>query len=240
VDLIGDYAGDELFVIEGDSLLLHSFSDEKLDFSPGFQLLHAAYTVENFLRALLQRKCNFRVVFFSKHVHMCVPQNTPVELRSRYLLAREAIIQHLSCNLALTVPSIEVKAFDTYWSNDFAEYLASRGAYFFMCHDGSFPLSDIADEYESSRKDDDGDTEYPKCASQTSLDETILFEHGEEISGKESLTMPRLEFLRKVTLRSMIYWFTSRGYNIALISSVECRDTKVSCNSLFPLARPWR
>ena len=32
VDLIGDYAGNELFLIEGDSLLLHCFSTSKLDF----------------------------------------------------------------------------------------------------------------------------------------------------------------------------------------------------------------
>lgn len=32
VDLVGDYAGQELFLVEGDSLLLHCFSDVHLDF----------------------------------------------------------------------------------------------------------------------------------------------------------------------------------------------------------------
>ena len=32
VDLVGDYAGQELFLIEGDSLLLRCFSDADLDF----------------------------------------------------------------------------------------------------------------------------------------------------------------------------------------------------------------
>ena len=32
VDLVGDYAGKELFLVEGDSLLLKCFSDPKLDF----------------------------------------------------------------------------------------------------------------------------------------------------------------------------------------------------------------
>ena len=32
VDLVGDYAGKELFLLEGDSLLLHCFSDATLDF----------------------------------------------------------------------------------------------------------------------------------------------------------------------------------------------------------------
>lgn len=33
VDLVGDYAGQELFLLEGDSLLLRIFSDPKLDFN---------------------------------------------------------------------------------------------------------------------------------------------------------------------------------------------------------------
>lgn len=32
VDLVGDYAGKELFLLEGDSLLLRCFNDPKLDF----------------------------------------------------------------------------------------------------------------------------------------------------------------------------------------------------------------
>ncbi|KAB8067411.1 hypothetical protein BDV29DRAFT_163399 [Aspergillus leporis] len=28
LDLVGDYAGDELFILEGDSLLLYCFSDD--------------------------------------------------------------------------------------------------------------------------------------------------------------------------------------------------------------------
>ena len=32
VDLVGDYAGQELFLVEGDSLLLRCFSSANLDF----------------------------------------------------------------------------------------------------------------------------------------------------------------------------------------------------------------
>lgn len=32
IDLVGDYAGKELFLIEGDSLILQCFDDSKLDF----------------------------------------------------------------------------------------------------------------------------------------------------------------------------------------------------------------
>lgn len=32
IDLVGDYAGQELFLIEGDGMLREAFSDERLDF----------------------------------------------------------------------------------------------------------------------------------------------------------------------------------------------------------------
>lgn len=32
IDLIGDYAGKELFLVEGDSLLRECFEDERIDF----------------------------------------------------------------------------------------------------------------------------------------------------------------------------------------------------------------
>jgi hypothetical protein len=32
IDLVGDYAGKELFMVEGDSLLRHCFEDERIDF----------------------------------------------------------------------------------------------------------------------------------------------------------------------------------------------------------------
>src|SRR4051794_1474381 len=73
VDLIGDYAGNELFLIEGDSLLLQCFSESHLDFEHGFQMLHACYLVENFLKHLKDRKCCFHVSFFDDHAALAIP-----------------------------------------------------------------------------------------------------------------------------------------------------------------------
>lgn len=64
VDLVGGYAGAEFFLIEGDSLLRSVFSDTRIDFDSGFQLLHAVYVVEEFLYMVKGRRCNFAVVFF--------------------------------------------------------------------------------------------------------------------------------------------------------------------------------
>ena len=33
IDLVGDYAGKELFLVEGDSLLRECFEDERIDFT---------------------------------------------------------------------------------------------------------------------------------------------------------------------------------------------------------------
>ena len=41
VDLVGDYAGQELFLLEGDSLLLRCFSDPDLDFDRKLQALYS-------------------------------------------------------------------------------------------------------------------------------------------------------------------------------------------------------
>lgn len=38
IDLVGDYAGEERFLLEGDSLLLHCFGDVKIDFEGKFSL----------------------------------------------------------------------------------------------------------------------------------------------------------------------------------------------------------
>jgi hypothetical protein len=68
VDLVDDSAGVELFLIEGNLLLLEASSDTHLDFSnSGFQLLHATYSVEVFLKRLADRGCKFHIAFFYDH-----------------------------------------------------------------------------------------------------------------------------------------------------------------------------
>lgn len=140
VDLVGDYAGNELFMIEGDSLLLRCFDDENLDFNPGLQLLHAAYNVEHFLHNLAFRKCNFHVTFFECNRKLCIPPHTNDADASKYLLARAAIIRHLQANLATSHPDIKVNVFESYDCQAFSEYLQHTSLYFMMTHDGASPI----------------------------------------------------------------------------------------------------
>jgi superfamily II RNA helicase len=140
VDLVGDYAGNELFMIEGDSLLLRCFDDANLDFNPGFQLLHAAYNAEHFLHNLASRKCNFHITFFECNRKLCIPETTDAKDASKYLLAREAIIRHLQANLASSHPEIKVNVFDSYEAQAFSDYLQRTSLYFMMTHDGASPI----------------------------------------------------------------------------------------------------
>ncbi|PWY93852.1 DEAD/DEAH box helicase [Aspergillus sclerotioniger CBS 115572] len=212
VDLVGDYAGSELFIIEGDSLLLHCLTDDQLHFSSGFQLLHATYIVERFLANLRQRNCNFQIVFFSEHSVISIPPHVDKASRPKYSLAREAILQHLLQNAPDAVPSVRVKCFNRYDSQEFREYLAAEGVYFLMCHDGALM------EHNQHGKE-----------SVTVGDNENLRVSGDSDFGSEGTVDGALPTIGPTSaiLRSMICWFIAHGYNISLLNSVECRDTKV-------------
>ncbi|KAL8664973.1 MAG: hypothetical protein Q9168_007806 [Polycauliona sp. 1 TL-2023] len=139
VDLVGDYAGQELFIVEGDGLLLRCFDDPNLDFTDGFQLLHAVYAVEHILQGLLQRKCVFHIVFFNVHKELCIPRATPSGSKKNYLLARAIIIRHLEVHLPLSHPTVKVYNFSSVLDPAFQNYLNASGAYFIMTHDGANP-----------------------------------------------------------------------------------------------------
>lgn len=143
VDLIGDYAGNELFLIEGDSLLLHCLSDPNLDYENGFQMLHACYLVENFLRHLKERKCNFHIAFFQDHASLAIPPWYPNRDVQKYRLTRAAIIRHLMVNLSSAFPEIKCSVFPSMHDAAFTEYLDKSGMYFIMAHDAAIPMHDV-------------------------------------------------------------------------------------------------
>ncbi|OJZ84331.1 hypothetical protein ASPFODRAFT_82687 [Aspergillus luchuensis CBS 106.47] len=213
VDLVGDYAGSELFIIEGDSLLLHCFADDQLDFSNGFQLLHATYIVERLLAQLRQRNCNFHIVFFGNNSGASIPPHADESSLPKYRLAREAILQHLQQNAPKAFPSMQVRCFDTYNCSDFEEYLTSEGVYFIMCHDGALS-SPSGHDRAFGRALEDPEKVLSEDSSDSGCDETF------------DSALPSF-WTNRVTLRSMIHWFIAHGFNTSLLNSLECRDTKV-------------
>lgn len=207
VDLVGDFAGSERFLIHGESLLLECFSDSHLDFSNGFQILHATYAVEKFLHGLLTRQCHFHVAFFDDHQDLCIPQGTPPADSERYLLARAAIIRHLKVNLQEVQPDIKILTFQSSTSDEFATYLQETDIYFVLCHDG-------ASSNDSQRRQ----------AAQKDL----------KAPENEEKVVPDSGHAYKTGFRTLIYGLMQRGYNTALLNGLQLRDTKIETTVLEP------
>lgn len=205
VDLVGDFAGSERFLIHGESLLLHCFSDAQIDFEPGLQLLHASYAVEKFLHGLVSRRCNFHIAFFDEYQDLCVPQDASPAISEKYLLARAAIIRHLQVNLRPVHPDIEIKVFSSTTSEAYEEYLRTTDVYFMLCHDGA------------STQDVRKRAALQKDLNALSAEEKSLHERHEQY---------------KASLRAFVYGMMQRGYSAALINGLEFEDTKAIASVL--------
>jgi ATP-dependent RNA helicase DDX60 len=136
IDLVGDYAGRELFLLEGDSLLRECFSDDRIDFDHGFQMLHAVFVVERFLDNLIKRHCRFHIAFIDEHSTLCIPPGVSDRDRSRYLLARSVVIRHLQLHLPVS-SGIQIHIFPSLDSTACDQYLSMSPFHFVMAHDGA-------------------------------------------------------------------------------------------------------
>jgi hypothetical protein len=200
VDLVGDFAGSERFLVHGESLLQQCFSDRNLDFDTGYQLLHSSYAVEKYLYGLVSRRCNFHIAFFDDEQDLCVPQTASLASSEKYLLARAAIIRHLQINLQNVHPDIEVHRFPSTSSDEFTEYLRTNDVYFVLCHDGAL----VQDLGKPALQQKDLDVLKEEESSQTARQKKY-----------------------KSSFRTLIYDFMQRGYSTALVNGLEWQDTKV-------------
>ncbi|KAH7396308.1 DEAD/DEAH box helicase-like protein [Pyrenochaeta sp. MPI-SDFR-AT-0127] len=200
VDLVGDFAGSERFLVHGESLLLHCFGDPHIDFDPGYQLLHASYAVEKFLHGLISRCCNFHIAFFDDQQDLCVPQDASAMISEKYLLARAAIIRHLKVNLPDVLPDVEVNTFPSTTSDAFVEYLRSTDIYFVLCHDGA--------SFKDIRK-------------------RMILQKDLDTLEDEDRSLHERQQQYKAVFRSLIYSFMQQGYSAALVNGLEWLDTKV-------------
>ena len=137
---------------------------------------------------MVRRKCNFHIAFIDEHRELCVPSHASAEHREKYLLARAAIIRHLSHHLPISQPSIEVHTFTSIRHHAFVHYLSTAGVYFVLCHAGALPAK--ASEHAIA-----------------AVDSTVK--------------------TKRLVFRGMIWWFVTRGFNVALVDGLEWRDTKV-------------
>ncbi|CAG8479082.1 3193_t:CDS:2 [Funneliformis caledonium] len=166
IDLVGDFGGSELFVIEGDSLLFKFLYDPEsdfLDFSQPFcggQFLALTFLVENFLNKLKERKCVFHVVFFDDYQSLW--NNQPV-LR----IAREIIIDHLKSQNT----GVPIVNFKNWWSPEWNEYLANRQPLFTLVGDGSTEHLEI----DVTSEEIQHDSPLFGIATKNSLKMTVVF-----------------------------------------------------------------
>lgn len=161
VDLVGDLAGKELFVIHGDALMLYCITKAKVDlqgmsyaiclrglvtdhdvFTEGFQLLHAVHAIESFLCKLKDRGCSFHIIWIQDHENLCLPGGVPEELHSHYLLMRAVLTRHLQrqqCDVVCkgsTVSQMISFEFQSLEDLEFEQYLTLNVIRFFLCLDG--------------------------------------------------------------------------------------------------------
>ncbi|KAI1139261.1 P-loop containing nucleoside triphosphate hydrolase protein [Hypoxylon sp. FL0543] len=132
VDIVGDFAGKELFAIHGEALLAHCIPAAQVDYTYGFQLLHAVHAVESFLGKLRERGCNFHLVWFDSYRDLCIPCGTGDEHSYKYILTRAILIQHF----ARSSTSHISHRFESADCDAFRRYLTCNPQYFFMCSDG--------------------------------------------------------------------------------------------------------
>ncbi|KAI9657519.1 MAG: hypothetical protein M1831_004135 [Alyxoria varia] len=229
VDLVGDYAGTELFIVHGDSLLLHCFTTGGVDFAVGLQLLHAIYNVESFLQQLVLRKCNYHIVFFDDHRHLCVPAHVSgSQNEAKYLFAREVALKHLQANVMPQHPTIEIHSYPTISDPAWQQYLRASGAYFVMCHDGAISVDKALGsdtESESSEEDSsssESETDEKDADGSAHGDKSGSGSHGVAKTGEAAIATTK-----RLHARRLILNFLQQGYNVALINGLAFRDSKV-------------
>ncbi|KAJ7608765.1 hypothetical protein FB45DRAFT_1128535 [Roridomyces roridus] len=135
MDLLGDYAGTELFIISGESLLERVLDEPLLAIGRSadlsFQLLHAYYVLEQTLLEFINRRANFEIAFWQSSYHSTIHTgSSPHFIVSSRHLARSLLFQHL---LTLDVPVHVFKDFD-----DLAwlQFQNARRPMFVMINDG--------------------------------------------------------------------------------------------------------
>ncbi len=168
------------------------------------------YLVERFLHSLYVRRCKFDLLFFREHEEMAIFLYAHPDVRAKFRLAREVVIHHLMTHRESYEP-VALRLFDGTFDPNFLKYLENAGNYFVMCHDGTSGGVSLgqhltaAQQLERKRKDFVYPADRTGRGTVTDLPETLM-------------------------LRAMIIDFIDRGLGVALINSVEFRDTKVIDN----------
>ncbi|KAI0703425.1 hypothetical protein BC835DRAFT_1024109 [Cytidiella melzeri] len=200
MDLVGDYAGNEPFVIDGDSLLQLIFSDKMLALARSdlsMQLLHAKYLLERTLSDFLKRTNNFDVVFWEDNRHSCLTAvESPFEYAS-LCVARQALLLHLEMRLA---SKVKVYSFQSVISRDWAEYVKTRKV-----------MSQLISAFATG------------CIEPFSQPMYVMINDGDVATADSSPAEADYILLQ----RAMIFELMSQGLACCLLFGSEFRDSKI-------------
>ncbi|KAH9943357.1 P-loop containing nucleoside triphosphate hydrolase protein [Epithele typhae] len=99
MDLIGDYAGSEPFVVDGEALIQFVLDDPLLALGrkddPSFQSIHAIYTLERVLHNISRRSDAFELVFWHDRRFQSIAYDDNEYVSSSRSLARQVLFNHL-------------------------------------------------------------------------------------------------------------------------------------------------
>ncbi|KAG5652595.1 hypothetical protein H0H81_004426 [Sphagnurus paluster] len=110
MDLLGDYAGSESFVIDGESVLQNVLDDVLLaigrDGEVSFQILHAYEILERTLEKFTARSAQIEIVFWKVNSHATMKTGEALFVVSSRVLARQLLLKHID-KLGLPVHTFE-------------------------------------------------------------------------------------------------------------------------------------
>ncbi|XP_078360877.1 putative ATP-dependent RNA helicase DDX60 [Oculina patagonica] len=124
INILTDFVDAEIFMIDGDSLLLELLGEESLDWRHGGQFLYLTYLLERFLQYFTDKGGVFHIVFFKE---MEIIWKTQPSM----LLARQAIILHLQYNTRFTV----VTSIGNFWEEQWHDYVDDKIPAFLLLTD---------------------------------------------------------------------------------------------------------
>ncbi|KAF8958161.1 hypothetical protein BDZ97DRAFT_66327 [Flammula alnicola] len=133
MDLLGDYAGSEPFVIDGEALFQIILDDPLLAIGRkdcSFQILHAYHILESILTDYQRRSANFSIVFWNDTRHLSIQTGEPSFVVASRALARSMLFRQL-CRLPFDVHVFEGLD-DPLW----VQYVLMNKPMFVMTNDG--------------------------------------------------------------------------------------------------------
>ncbi|KAF8812130.1 P-loop containing nucleoside triphosphate hydrolase protein [Phlegmacium glaucopus] len=144
MDLFGDYAGNELFIIDGEAIFQIVLENPLLAIGQKsdctFQILHAYMILEKILSEFSRRSANFEIVFWNETRHLTIETGGSPNVVAARTAARSLLFAHL---LKLEIP---VHVFESFHDPSWIRYSSETKPMFIMTNDGGVCQPEPTDE----------------------------------------------------------------------------------------------